>query len=359
MRGKFSRIYLTDARIIRISVRLFIHPCGRHIEMLVGRIDKFFVLLKIFERPCPCALMARRIHVGADRADDFDLRIFFPHARGKDFKTGVEMAFFGLPLLVAQPDIFKPERLGMSHFSAHSAPYRVSSAVCKLHDVERILNIGLELGIVGGYRLFRHILAGNPQTDDRQRLCAQVFTEKKILIPADAERLTIVRKRRNKIPLRPRAVHRPTVPVVPSAFGLSHGKLPAITVGKRIPLNDATSGEAHKPGMQTFQQFGNVTAENAIDGILRHERKAVNMHRARLVENKAELCAFTRYLCLDTVRIFMPLSVGMRLTTHLEHGFRTHVNSRHRAALVIVRANPEREPQYISLLQKNPVVRPV
>ena len=132
----------------------------------------------------------------------------------------------------------------MPHLDAHPAPDGILAAVGELHHVQRVLDIGLQLGIVHGDSLPGHVLAGDADRNDGQRLAAQVFAEQEVFIVADAQRLTVVCEGRRDVPRLLHAVHRPTIPVVAAALRLSDGILPLIAVDERIALDDAAAREA-------------------------------------------------------------------------------------------------------------------
>ena len=97
------------------------------------------------------------------------------------------------PLLVADADEFQVERRRVAHVGAPLAPRARHRTVGELDQVERVLDVGIEL--VERHQLVRVELAGHAAVQDRQRLGADVLGQLEVLEEAEAERLEVVGRR--------------------------------------------------------------------------------------------------------------------------------------------------------------------
>jgi hypothetical protein len=96
------------------------------------------------------------------------------------------------PLFVAHAEHFQMKRLGMAQGGALGAPGGIGIAIGELDQVQRILNVRLQL--VQGAQLAGIELAGHAAIQNRQRLRADVFAQLKVFVEAQAEGLVIVRR---------------------------------------------------------------------------------------------------------------------------------------------------------------------
>ena len=96
------------------------------------------------------------------------------------------------PLLVADADHGEVKRLGMAHLGAQLPPGRGYGAVGEFDQVQRVLDVFVELVERGSFAGVE--LAGHAAVEDGQRLRADVFGQLKIFVEAEAERLEIVRR---------------------------------------------------------------------------------------------------------------------------------------------------------------------
>ena len=152
MRRELARAHPARAGIFVVNIRMRVHPFGRNVKMLVYRIHEIGILFQIFARPRPGVAVRSAIYPRSRRTDNFQLGILFVNALFEQLEPLVKVVILRVPLLIPQPQIFEAERLRMSHFGAHSAPYGVRAAVSKLHCVQRVLNIRFQLLAVHGDR---------------------------------------------------------------------------------------------------------------------------------------------------------------------------------------------------------------
>src|SRR5262252_5164665 len=104
---------------------------------------------------------------------------------------GIALDVLLVPLLVADAQQLHVEGAGVAHRSAFCAPAAGSWPVGELNQIERILNVGIELLQRTEFAGVK--LAGHPAIQNRQWLGTDVFAQLEKLEKADAKGLKVVR----------------------------------------------------------------------------------------------------------------------------------------------------------------------
>ena len=274
----------------------------------------------------------------------------------EELEALVELVAVVLPLLVAHAEVLEPEGFGVPHLGAHLAPDGILAAVGKLDEIEGLLNVDFQFGVVERHILRRHILAGDAHTHDGQRLGAQTLAEEEVLVVTDAQRLTVVREGRSEVVLGAHAVHRPAVPVVTAALLLPHRLLPEVAVREIVPLDDAPPGEAHELGFQIAHELGKVAAEDALHRVVGHHGEAVHMDGARVGHAHLEGTPVEVDAALQMKFIAVPLAVGAEAHLLCDDGFPLVEHADDELLLIVIRTGVEGDGITHPLLKVDAVV---
>src|SRR5215203_1795383 len=82
---------------------------------------------------------------------------------------------------------------GMSHARPELTPLRTGRAICKLNQVQCVLDIGIYF--IYGYHFTAIVLTGHSAIKNRQWFCPKVFRKLKIFKEAKAKCLIIIRSK--------------------------------------------------------------------------------------------------------------------------------------------------------------------
>ena len=193
-----------------------------------------------------------------------------------------EIRLLRLPLLIAYAHHGEAEGFPVAHLYPDSSPRRALIPVCKLNEIQRILQEFLKFRTVSGHHLIGLILAGKPHVQHGQGLGSDQLTEQEIFVISQSQCLVIMAVDALIAVLFAVSMHRPAVPVVPSGpLGLQT-VLEPIAVGQRVTLHDAAAGKAQESGPHVLQQLKEIPAEDSADGVCGKQRNKVKLHRARL-----------------------------------------------------------------------------
>ena len=213
------------------------------------------------------------------------------------------------PILVAKPDIFQIERLGVTVCRAHRAPRRRNVSVAILDQVEDVLCVRVELG---GARsqcelveivvplLFAQLafavvrlgvavvgleleLADHADVEYRERLGAEVLAQLEVFVIAEREGVIVA--------LADRLVA-PDVVGVLALFERTDRVLPREQPVEVVALGETAAGETNEAGRQVVKRLDEVLSQRdvlplfaaAAVCVRRHERDEVELYLARSFE---------------------------------------------------------------------------
>jgi len=202
--------------------------------------------------------------VGACGADEFQRGVL--GAEGGDellqalseHRTEAAVGLVVVPLLVAHAEVLQVEGFGVAHVCAHLTPLRVNGAVGKLHEVEGILDVVIEVVEGHMHALLRGVgvleLAGESAGDDGQGLAAEVFAELEELEEAETVTLEVVGIE---------AVAEGVVPAVlvqRTVLNGAYAVLPLVAGLEVCTLYDAASGESEHARVHVGECLSQVAA---------------------------------------------------------------------------------------------------
>ena len=204
------------------------------------------------------------LRVRTSGADEFQLRIFGANGIGEFLQTlgkhrpKASMGLVVVPLLVTHSQVLQAEGLWMAHLCTHLTPLRIHRTIGKLHEVEGILDITVEVVESHVHTGLRGIwvleLTGQSARDHRQSLAAKVLAQLEELKETETIALEVV-----WIETMAEGVV-PAVLVQWAVLYRTHAVLPLIARLKVGTLDDTTTGETEHTGMHVVKGLCQVAA---------------------------------------------------------------------------------------------------
>ena len=167
-----------------------------------------------------------------------------------------------VPLLVTYSKELQVEGLGMTHVGTYLTPFRVDRTIGKLHQVESILNIAVEIVecyVYTGLRWIRVLeLTAQSAADDGQRLTAEVLAELEKLEETQSVALVIVGEETVAEGVVPAVLVQRTV------LDRSHAVLPLVAGLQLGTFHDTTARETEYTGVHVKERLGEVLAHTVL-----------------------------------------------------------------------------------------------
>ena len=194
---------------------------------------------------------ALRIRTGG--ADEFQIRILGAEGGIELLQTLCEhrsiatVLLIVVPLLVTHSEELQVEGLGVPHVGTYLTPFRIHRTIGKLHQVEGILNIAVEIVDCHMYTGFRGIgvleLTAQSTADHGQCLTAEILTQLEELEETESVALIVVGEETVSEGIVPAVLVQRTV------LHGSHAVLPLIAGIQICSLYDTAAGEAEHTGV--------------------------------------------------------------------------------------------------------------
>ena len=168
------------------------------------------------------------------------------------------VGFVVVPLLIADGEELQVEGFGVAHVGTYLAPLAVDGTIGELHEIEGILNIGIELVEGCMYAGLRGVgvleLTRESAADDGQGLRAEILAELEELEETEAVALEIVGIE---------AIVESIVPAVLVEFTVLDGTytvLPLVAGSEVNPLDDTAARETEYAGMHVIEGLCQILA---------------------------------------------------------------------------------------------------
>ena len=220
--------------------------------MLIHCIAEIVSCRNFFFIEFPCLVVMLGGDIRSCRADQLNFGIFCVDCLFECLISTKEVNLFRLPLLIADADHRQPEGLWMSHFCTDTSPGAVCRTVCKLDQVNRILQKLLKLRLVHFHQLIGLELTRQTDIQNRQRLCTDQLTQQKIFIKTDAEGLVVMGILRVPSVFLARQMHCPAIEIRAAIFDVADALFPAVAVFQCISFDNTSTRKTQKTGMQAF-----------------------------------------------------------------------------------------------------------
>ncbi len=145
------------------------------------------------------------------------------------------------------PIIFRLNGLGWPISARFRPHFVVDRRVRKFDQIDRVLNVVIE--IFERRQFTRVKLASHAAVENRQRLRADIFAQKKVFVVTQSERLVIVGRR------APVEFGVPTIDDQTAFVQISDRCLPLVTLVQVLPSTMQPPGNRRKPGFISFRSF--------------------------------------------------------------------------------------------------------
>ena len=288
----FSCKYRNLPWIAVVQIHMIIHPLRRYVIMLIHCIAEIRIRLLAVPVEVPCKTGQRCIKDRPCRSEQPHIRVYFMNCLFKQLMTFKQIEIFCLPLLISNGDHIKTKRLRMPHLRTETAPLAPDISICKLDQIQCILNVLLECRIICTHHLRCTELACRAKVQYRKRLRSKQLAQQEILIKTNAIGLSIVCIRALYIqPLfAPVIIKRPEIRNISTIFPFTDCLFPAITVCKADSFHNTAAREADKARSRRFQCFKQIFAEHACHCVARDHRNQIEFDHAGLLKCDHKLC---------------------------------------------------------------------
>ena len=256
-----------DPRTIPVGVVVMVEvmepPAGRTVGVLVHDRHVQFA----GDAPSLVVIMAARVR--ADRADDRDLGMRGTH---RVINTTEPVLENGIdPVLVADAEVFQPERLRMPHAGPLRRPLvGFGIRIAEVNQPQHGIDISGHVLVGDRHRPLAGVLAAHSGGQHRQRLGSDRLAKAEVFVEADAEALMVA----------------PDVEVVGAVFDGTDRVLPSVHVVQSQAMGDAAAGEPHEPRMQLVKrlhQIGAAMLQPLVSG-RRFAGDEIHIHHAGILE---------------------------------------------------------------------------
>ena len=259
MAGVFAGKHLRTLAIIRVVAQTMTEePLLVAIVVLVVEIHLQLLHTRLQQVEVPT------FRIRTSGADQLQLRVFsadgigeFLQALGKH-RTVVAMGLVVVPLLITHSQELQSEGLGMAHLCTYLTPLGIHRTIGKLHKVEGILDITVQVvdcHVDTGLRGVRILeLAGQSAGDHRQGLTTEVLAQLEELEEAETITLVVV-----GIETMTEGVV-PAVLVQRTVLYWSYAVLPLIARLEVSTLDDTATGETEHTGMHVVECLSQIAA---------------------------------------------------------------------------------------------------
>lgn len=244
MAGIFSQEYFRSfAVVVVVFTGIHEEPIGGLVVMLINDVYIQFTQYRIH-------VFELRIGRIAGAGDELYVRVTLFDGFGEGLQA---FNVLRSPVLIAHAQPFHVERRRMTELRAFLSPGSIRIAIGKFYEVQRILNVGIEL--VHGHYFGGVELAAHAAIDDGHGGSADVFTQLEVLQEAEAKALVVIGCGTGGYAV---------VPFVDDEFSFyagTDGLFPLVALVKIGAFHDAATGKTDEAGFDIGQCLYHVGTE--------------------------------------------------------------------------------------------------